>query len=353
MTVPPGAEAPPALTVHARRRRYAQLGLGLAISAALIWWTFRLTDWDASWQFIVSANWGWMAVAVLLATIPFPLRIPRWKVLLRREDGSPLGAGPLWHAIAMGFAANNVLPLRAGEFIRIGAVSRLGKVPIATALSSVAVERVLDVLAAAGLLSVALVLGGVDPNLTLTEGGVPLSRVAFTVGALGTTVLTVAGLAAWQSALALRVARWALPGNRAGDTLYHVVERLLSGLSALRRPSTAIPALGWSLVIWVCNGTAFYAAFAAFGFEIPYSGAFVLQGALIIGIAIPSSPGYVGVFEAAIAGTLAALYGVPFAAGFAYGLSYHVTTFVPIILLGAFSAVVTGFRRGAPESEAD
>lgn len=334
-----------------RKRQLFQLSLGLAISAGLIWWTFRLTEWDASWQFIAGAKRGWMLLAVLLATVPFPLRVPRWRILLRHEDGRPVGVLPLWHAIAMGFAANNVLPLRAGEVLRIAAVSRLGRVPLATALSSVAVERVLDVLVAAALLSFALIQGGLDPSLTLSEGGRPLSQIAVLVGTLGMSALAVAGLAAWRSDLTLRVARRLLPRGGAGDALYRFGERILSGLSALRDLRTALPVVGWSLVIWLCNGAAFFAAFAAFGFPIPFTGALVLQGALMIGIAIPSSPGYFGVFEAAIAGTLATLYDIPFAAGFAYGLLYHVTTFVPITLLGAWSAVQTGFRRDAIPGE--
>lgn len=328
-----------------RRRRLFQIGLGLVISGGLIWWTFRHTDWASSWQFIMDAGPGWMLLAAALATLPFPMRIPRWRVLLRHEDGSPVGRLALWHAIAMGFAANNVLPLRAGEVIRITAVSRLGQVPLATALSSVAVERALDVLAAAALLSFALMQGGIDPTLTLTEGGRPLSEIAAVVGGMGIAALAVAGVAAWRSDLALRITRRLLPENRVGDTLQQFARRILLGLSALRDPRAALPVLGWSLAIWVCNASAFAAAFEAFGFPIPFTGAFVLQAALMVGIAIPSSPGYVGVFEAAIAGTLGTLYGIPFAAAFAYGLLYHVTTFVPIILLGAGSAVATGFRR--------
>ena len=335
----------PATDAAGRRRRLLQIVLGLAISGGLIWWTFRRTDWDSSWHFITEAGRGWMLVAVVLATLPFPMRIPRWRVLLRHEDGSPVGYLPLWHAISMGFAANHVLPLRAGEVIRITAVSRLGRVPLATALSSVAVERALDVLVAAALLSFALIQGGIDPTLTLSEGGRPLSEIAAAVGGIGIAALAVATLAAWRSDLALRITRRILPENKVGDALQRFAERILLGLSALRDPRAALPVLGWSFLIWICNASAFAAAFQAFGFSIPFTGAFILQGALMIGIAIPSSPGYFGVFEAAIAGTLGALYGIPFAAAFAYGLLYHVTTFVPIILLGAGSAVVTGFRR--------
>jgi uncharacterized protein (TIRG00374 family) len=329
----------------AGQRRALQLALGLAISGAVIWWTFRNVDWNASWGFIVAADRWWMLLAVLLATLPFPLRLPRWRLLLRHEDGTPVSWRAMWHAIAIGFAANNVLPFRAGEVLRPAAVARLGRVPFATALSSIAVERVLDALVAVGLLSLALTVAGIDPSLTLKEGGRPIAESAAIVGALGLLALAAAVLAAWQRVATMRLARRILPQNTIGNGLYHFGERVLLGLSALGNVRTALPVVGWSALVWLTNAAAFHAAFHAFGFAIPFTGALILQGALMIGIAAPQMPGYFGVFELTIAGTLAALYGIPLEAGFAYGLLYHVTTFVPITFLGAWSAVSTGFRR--------
>jgi uncharacterized protein (TIRG00374 family) len=337
---------------QSRGTRALQLTLGVGISAALVLYVFRDVEWQKSWQYIVDAGRGWIALSVLLATLSFPLRVPRWRLLLRHEDGTPVHWSALWHSIAIGFAANNVLPFRAGEVLRIGAVSRLGRVPFATALSSVAVERVLDALVAVGLLSFALTRGGIDPALTLTDGGRPLSQMAALVGTLGLAALALAVLAAWQRTVTLRIARRLLPRHRIGDALYHFGERILLGISALSDPRTAIPVIGWSVVLWLCNGASFYAAFAAFGFDIPFTGALILQGALMVGIALPSTPGYFGVFETSISVALAALYRVPLEAGFAYGLMYHVTTFIPITLMGAWSAVSTGFRRDAIPDEA-
>ncbi len=329
-----------------------QLALGLGLSAAVIWYTFRMTDWNESWRFMVEADRTWMLLAIVLASLPFPLRVPRWRWLLHHEDGRPVGWLPLWHAIAIGFAANNVLPFRAGEVLRIAAVSRLGRVPFATALSSVAVERVMDILVTIGLLSFALTQGGIDPGITLPGSSRPISEIAAIIGTTGLAALAVAGFAAWRRDFTLGLTRRILPRNRIGDALQHFAERILLGLSALSEPRTALPVVAWSLLIWLCNAAAFHAAFIAFGFDIPFTGALIMQGALMIGIAAPQAPGYFGVFEGVIGGTLAALYQVPFEAGFAYGLLYHVTTFVPITLAGAWSVVSTGFRRDALPEEA-
>jgi uncharacterized membrane protein YbhN (UPF0104 family) len=67
----------------------------------------------------------------------------------------------------------------------------------------------------------------------------------------------------------------------------------------------------------------------------------IVQSAIVFGIAVPSSPGFIGVFEAAIVVALA-LYSVPQETAVAYALTYHAATFLPITVLGLHSAYKTG-----------
>jgi uncharacterized membrane protein YbhN (UPF0104 family) len=114
------------------------------------------------------------------------------------------------------------------------------------------------------------------------------------------------------------------------------------GVGALSSWRRALPVIAWTLVIWLVNAAAFYVAFSAFGFTVPFSGALLLQGTLMIGIAAPQAPGYAGGFELPIFLTLM-LYGIGKDQGVAYGLTYHITTFIPITMLGAWSIVQTKF----------
>ncbi|MGH7523760.1 MAG: lysylphosphatidylglycerol synthase transmembrane domain-containing protein [Gemmatimonadales bacterium] len=325
-----------------RSARALQLAVGVVITAALVWWAFHKVPFGEFWSTIRTANAATMFAAVVVATIPFVLRVPRWRLLLRHDDGTPIATSALWHAIAIGFAANNVLPLRAGEILRVGAVSRLGQVPFAAALSSVAVERVLDALTVAGLMGVGLVAGTLPS--TAAAGMPAIAVVAQRTGILCLALLLAAIAAAWQRELALRLFERLLPRGPISAGLVQFADRLLSGISALRDPRRAVPIVAWSLVIWLINGTAFYVGFLAFHFTVPFTGALVLQGALMIGIAVPSTPGYAFVFEAAIVAALA-LFGIATGPAFAFAATYHLTTFVPITTLGAISAVRTGSRR--------
>ena len=329
-----------------RSARALQLIIGLAITAALVWWAFRTVNFADVWATIQTARVVPMVLAVIVATMPFALRIPRWKHLLRDDQGGELPTAPLWHATAIGFAANNVLPFRAGEVIRVAAVSRLARVSFASALSSVAVERVVDALTVVTLLGVGLVAAQLPADVHIGNGP-PIAKLAQGVGLVCLAALMIAIGAAWQRAFALRILDRMLPSGRIGEAIVHFVDRLLSGLSALGDFRRAIPVIGWSIVIWLVNAAGFYLAFKAFSFPVPFAGALVLQGVLMMGIAAPSTPGYALVFEAAIVGSLA-LYGIPTGQAFAYALLYHISTFIPITALGALSAIRTGVHLKVP-----
>jgi uncharacterized protein (TIRG00374 family) len=323
-----------------RGRRALQIIVGVAITGALAWWVFHKINFPQVWLTIRTVHVLPMAIAVVVATLPFALRVPRWRLLLRADDDETLGFAPLWQAITIGFAANNVLPLRAGEVLRVGAVSRLAPVSFASALSSVAVERVIDALTVVTLMAIGFVSAPLPGSVNAASG-------ARQVGILCLVALAIAIIAAWQRDLALRLIRRALPAGVLSDHLLRFVDRLLSGLTALRDPRRALPVVAWSFVIWVTNAAAFYFAFRAFDFPVPFSGALVLQGILTMGIALPSTPGFVLVFEGAIVAALA-LYGIPQVPAFALAVLYHFTTFIPITAFGAWSAVRTGTRLRTP-----
>ena len=111
-------------------------------------------EWSAVRAHIGSASLPMLAVTVAIATATFPLRLLRWRLLLRRDDGGTIPFPPMWHAVAIGFMANNVLPFRMGEIMRTLTVSRLAPVRFTAAFSSIAVERVFDGLTVVALLAV-------------------------------------------------------------------------------------------------------------------------------------------------------------------------------------------------------
>jgi uncharacterized protein (TIRG00374 family) len=331
------------------RRRAWQALLAVGLSAILLWWAVRDVNLHEALGYLRSVRIGWLLAAVAVATSLFPLRLLRWRLLLRREDGAPYPWSPLWHAIAMGFAANNLLPFRAGEVVRTVAASRLTGARLTTSLASVAVERVFDALTLVGLLALALLRPGMPPGLSVA--GIPMQRVATTAGLLAVAALVAAGSVVTFPRAAEGLIQRLVPSERIARRLVGMIEGVRQGLGVLRSPARLAGVVAWSVVLWLVNALSFHLAFRAFDLPVDYAGALVLQGVLAFGIAVPSAPGYVGPFEAAITAVLA-LYGIGASQAIAYAVGYHLTTFVPITLLGVWSAARTGLGLGATAREA-
>jgi uncharacterized protein (TIRG00374 family) len=301
-------------------------------------------EWSAVGAHIGSASLPLLAATVAIATATFPLRLLR-----RRDDGGSIPFPPMWHAVAIGFMANNVLPFRMGEIMRTLTVSRLAPVRFTAAFSSIAVERVFDGLTVVALLAVSLFTAGLPAGTAI--GGVPIARLAAIAGAmLGVALLVAVAVVAWPLA-AERVIRKVVPGERLAGKLIALVEGVRHGLSVLRSPARLAAVIGWSLVLWLVNALSFYVAFLAFDIPAGFAAALLLQGVLVLGIAVPSTPGYVGLFEGAIKAVLL-LFAVAPDRAVAYAVTYHVTTFVPIVLLGAWSLLSTSLSLRDLRSEA-
>jgi len=312
--------------------------LGTVIAGALLVWALRGVHPGEVLEHLRNAHLAPLLLAVVLATLTYPLRLVRWRLLLRDANGDPFPAAPLWHAIAIGFMANNILPFRAGELVRLLAAARLAGARFSAVLSSVAVEGVFEGLTIVAVLCFSLLASDLPPDVAV--GGVSLRHAAQASGLLGAAALLAALLVVAFPVVAERVVRRLLPAGPLADRIVNLIEGLRQGLSALRSPALLAGTILWSLVIWLVNALAFYVAFRAFDIPVGFLGALLLQGILVFGISVQLTPGFLGQFEAAIVAALA-LFQIPAGLASSYAIAYHATTFLPIILLGAWSLART------------
>ncbi|HEU5303723.1 MAG TPA: lysylphosphatidylglycerol synthase transmembrane domain-containing protein, partial [Gemmatimonadales bacterium] len=133
-----------------------------------------------------------------------------------------------------------------------------------------------------------------------------------------------------------RLVRGVLHHTRFADRIVDLIEGVRLGLAVLRSPGRLTGVIIWSVVLWLVNALAFYLGFAAFDISVSYTGALLVQGLVVLGISVPSTPGFFGPFEAVIVAGLA-LYAVPRSLAFSYAIAFHLTSFVPITLLGLWS----------------
>jgi glycosyltransferase 2 family protein len=317
--------------------------LGIALSVAALWWTLRDIDFGSVVEHIRRSNGLLLALSTVAATGIFPLRARRWRPILH-SVASDLPFGPLWRATAIGMMVSNLVPARAGELARAYALAReTRRVPFTAAFASVAVDRGFDAAVVLLLMFVAML----DPRFSTDAvvAGQPPSRVvaggAIFVGA----VLAVLYLMARFPDAVVRayeaVARRISPRleQRGGKLL----RTFVSGLGVLRRPALFAEVLWWTLLHWLLNAVAFWLAFLAVGIDAPFSAALFLQGLIAIGVALPSAPGFFGIFELFAKAGLS-VYGVPDDLAVAWAISFHFLSFIPITVIGAWYFVRLGLH---------
>ncbi len=312
--------------------------LGLALSALLLWWTLRGEPLDVVWAAVRDADWWLWLLATASATLIFPVRALRWRVILEPVAGR-LPVGPLWRATAVGMMVNNVAPARAGELARAYALTReVRGVSLPASFASLAVDRVFDAI----VLLLLLFVAPLDP--AYPRGGTLYGRSVPAL-AQGGVVAVVALLAALYGLVAfpdaaervLRLlARRLTPRfeARAAATLRAFAE----GLGVLRSPGRFASVFLWSLAHWLLAAWSLWLGFRAVGIAAPFSAATFLNSVSSVATAVPSSPGFFGVFES-VSKVVLQLYGVSPTLAVSWALGYHVLTFVPITVIGAVYAV--------------
>lgn len=325
--------------------------LGVAVSAVFLYFAFRQLDLARAIEKARAANYWLLAASAITATLMFPLRAIRWRVIL--DPVAPkLPLGPLWRSVAIGQMVTNVVPLRAGELARSYALTRqIPSVSFATSLASVAVDRVFDGIITMLLLAAGVVLAHFPASTSI--GRYSLNHAAWLVVAGSVALLIGFYTLVFFPETLIRL--FELVARRVSATVERrggeMLRRFAEGLSVLRTPGHFALVTWWTLLHWILQPVAFWLALFALDIHVSFAATLVLQGIIVILVAIPSAPGFFGPFE--IGASLAlGLYGVSNSDALTYALLFHVASFIPITVIGAYYFVRLGVHMGDINSAA-
>jgi glycosyltransferase 2 family protein len=270
-----------------------------------------------------------VVVATLIAPLQIWVRGQRWWYLFPPGSNPP----PLTPAMMIGYMANNVLPLRAGEVVRIYVVARRWSAtgaperihPFWTTLATLVVERVLDSLVVVLILAILVLRVSVPRFLEMA------ALIVLTIDLVGIAVLVALAAApdACVRLVARLVGRW--PGLH--RRLLNIFQTFVHGLDGVRTPSHAVPLVAWTVAVWLVPALAAWTMLLALDLHLPFIASWAVLSFVGLGISIPSAPGYVGVFHAA-AVLAVGLFGVSHSAAVGYALLFHASQIVPITLAG-------------------
>jgi uncharacterized protein (TIRG00374 family) len=281
-----GAEGIPAAPWTSRARAVS-LGVAALLAAVLLYYSLRGIEWRQVARIALSATPGRLVLAAALGTATIFLRACRWRILLNAEGAVSMSTA-FW-ATAAGYFGNNFLPARAGELVRtfmISSRSGLGNTYVlATALS----ERVADAVALVVISAMVLLTLPAPPGWL--RGAARPFAILGLLGALGIAILPLLG-----SFGRTAIERAPLP-HALRPRLIAAMEHALRGMRAFHDARRLSSFLALTLLIWYLDAVGTVVTGSALGFQIPISVALLLITGLSLGSALPSTPGYVGIFQ--------------------------------------------------------
>lgn len=323
----------------------ARLLIGLAVSGvslALLLWNI---EWGKFWAAMSGADYRWLIPSLLSVLLGFWLKVPKWRWLL-----APVGEvshRDVLYSMSVGYLVNTVLPGRLGELARTYLVARMGRLSPVAVLSTVAVDRIVDVVALSVMLAIVL------PMTSLPEW-VAQSGLAVGIGGLGLLVICMV-MATPRGQMAFRKLLAALPPLPGKAAIERWAGALMLGLEGLRGAVAILRVFGVTAVIWVITVATFYFAMQAFHIQAPIWAAALALALTNLGMVVPSSPGYIGVFHGLVVLALGA-YGVGMELALGFAVVVHLIGILPVGLLGVYALWryglgLTGWKETIPSGD--
>ncbi len=297
---------------------------GFLLGALLVYLSVRGIDFRGVEKELTRVRYGYTLLFLMIALVMQVLRSVRWGLILRPL--AKIDQLVLFSVSSVGFLAITAIPARFGELARPYLITKRSPITMTSAMGTIFVERIFDSLAV-------LIIAVMTPLFTTLPPW--LTKASLIFFWITMAIAAVALFLAIRRDLALKMLNillCSLPGKKV-----RLPERLLHQFSDGCKIITN-PKLLWqtgllTVVIWLVDVLAIYVMFLAFGLKLPVAAAVVLMVVLIIGIAIPTAPGFVGNWHFfCILGL--GIFGIPKTEALSFAIIYHFLSVGLLIVLG-------------------
>lgn len=312
---------------------------GLAV--LLLYLAFRKVDLNILVNGFKNANYFWVALSLIVATIANLFRALRWRLLM-----VPLGITPpikhVFGAVLIGYLANFAFP-RLGEITKCGTLKKTDNAPFESLIGTVVVERAADL----SMLFICVVLAffvKIDffgdfiihkIFVPLFSKGTGISYISFII--LGAFLLF--------SYLLLHLIRKNVFGQKVKSRVKSMYYGIIDGLKSVVRMKSRILFISYSFIIW---GLYLLMTYLLFFSTEPTSNLTIIDGLFILvvgsfGMVVPVQGGF-GAFHYITAMGLS-LFGISQADGLVFATIGHESQSLLLIVLGTISMVALFFKR--------
>jgi glycosyltransferase 2 family protein len=341
------------------KKQGISLLVGGAASAGTLYLALKNVPFTDLLSYLSEIHYGWVLLSAATVLPIFMLRAFRWRIILNCQK--KLQFWKAFHPLMIGFMLNCILPGRIGEAVRPFVLKKNENIPFVTGLATVAVERLMDMgflilLSIFALSTVhiakdyAVTFGSyhLSPNM-LASAGKNLLRLSIVLMA-GILFITIPYSRDFLKRLLSTIPEWLTfiapsKRKRLQGTLIEPVIKLIdlfaTGFSFLKNPSEIFWCLSLTLLIWGITAFSYFImAKGCPNIGLTFSQSIVVMVIICLFIALPSVPGYWGIWEAGGVFSLS-LFNIPTQSAAGFTLTNHAVQIFPVILIGIISAMVT------------
>ncbi len=308
-----------------------QLWLGIGFTALTLGWLIFSTDWAETWRALQEADYIFVMLALLVNLLSIPLRTRRWQSLFPASTRPAFGA--LTSAMLIGQAINTIAPARLGDVVRASLVKTESTTYV---LGTLVLQTVIDLLMVAGI-ATALLFQIALPPWWQGSGQILILTAFAATGIIIAIIFTRNHILHWLELIEHRWQQFKL------SKIIEIAENFLRSFDMISRPIVLFRVLAWSIVIWLFYGMVNYILMATIGTTPSILAAFFLLVVLQLGVAIPSSPGRIGVYHYLCVLTLG-VFGVNGAQAVSYAIILHLISVIVPIAIGAILASRMGVQ---------
>jgi len=280
------------------------------------------------------ANYYWLFPAVVSYMFGFLMRGLRWRYLLLPIKKCKILN--LVSTILIGFMANNLLPLRVGELIRAYVNGEKESISKSSSLATIVVERVFDGLTLLVFLLVALLFlgSGYSAQHVFPQW---LKKMTYAAWGLFLGMLILLYIMMRYKELTNKAIKKLLAFLKEPilKKILNLVSYFTEGLNVLRKRREILSVSSLSILVWAFDGATFYLVAKALNLWLSYPQAYLTMAVIALGLMIPSSPAFIGVYEYFCIAALA-LFAVDKSLALSYAVLIHLFQFTLIVGLGLF-----------------
>jgi uncharacterized protein (TIRG00374 family) len=295
----------------------------LLLAAVLLYFTLRNLDWAKFWEVITAGHYEILLLIIPLASFNYFVRAARWGMLVNAEKRVPLPY--VFWANMVGYLGNAYLPARAGEIIRSAYLGKINGAGFSFVFATAMVERLLDVIALVLIGSISVLLQ--SQISALLAGAVKIMALA---GAIGLAIVIITPF--HDEWILMNIAKLLLP-FKSSQKIIEQVMRFLVGMRSLHNIRKLGGFFSLTTVIWFFDGIGTMIGVHIISRTLTLGQAFILLAALGLSSAIPSTPGYIGVYQF-VAATVLVPFSFSLPDALAYILISQVVNYIVISLWG-------------------